>query len=209
MVPALWRSGPAAVTWLPARRCGCRPATFEDDVMPLVPHLLHGGTAHDPQPEDAEDVLQETLLGPTGATAPFKAGTKPAAWLYASSPTLHQPIPAASRQPAEWSWVNWRTCTLPRLGQEMAPPAAPRRWRWSASWTRTSSGGRGSPRGLPHPGAPRRRRGFSTRRSPASWTCHRHRDVAAPPGRKGAAEGVVGYQRAASTWGRRDEAQLR
>ena len=58
------------------------PATFEDDVMPLVPQLYSAARRMTRNPQDAEDVLQDTLLRAYRGYRTFKSGTNLRAWMY-------------------------------------------------------------------------------------------------------------------------------
>jgi RNA polymerase sigma-70 factor (ECF subfamily) len=57
-------------------------ATFEEDVMPLVPQLYSAAMRMTRNPTDAEDVLQEALLKAFRGYHTFKAGTNLKAWMY-------------------------------------------------------------------------------------------------------------------------------
>lgn len=57
-------------------------ATFEDDVMELVPQLYSAALRMTRNPADAEDVLQETLLRAYRGYHTFNTGTNLKAWLY-------------------------------------------------------------------------------------------------------------------------------
>jgi RNA polymerase sigma-70 factor (ECF subfamily) len=58
------------------------PARFQDDVMPLLPHLYSAALRMTRNPADAEDVLQESLLRAYRGYHTFKEGTNLKAWMY-------------------------------------------------------------------------------------------------------------------------------
>jgi RNA polymerase sigma-70 factor (ECF subfamily) len=77
-------------------------ATFEDDVMPLIPQLYSAARRMTRNPEDAEDLLQETLLRAYRGYRTFKAGTNLRAWLYRIlTNTFINRYRQQARQPAE------------------------------------------------------------------------------------------------------------
>jgi RNA polymerase sigma-70 factor (ECF subfamily) len=78
------------------------PATFEADVMPLVPQLYSAARRMTRNQADAEDVLQETLLRAYRGYRTFKAGTNLRAWLYrVLTNTFINRYRQQARQPAE------------------------------------------------------------------------------------------------------------
>jgi len=104
MVPAGRGVGDRAlVTWLPGPEIWMADtATFEDDVMPLVPQLYSAARRMTRNPEDAEDVLQEALLRAYRGYRTFKAGTNLRAWLYRIlTNTFINRYRQQARQPAE------------------------------------------------------------------------------------------------------------
>ena len=122
MVPApLEAGGPGLVTWPPGPEMWMAdPATFEDDVMPLVPQLYSAARRLTRNPADSEDLLQETLLRAYRGYATFKAGTNLRAWLYRIlTNTFINRYRQQSRQPAEVELGELEDLYLyRRLGQE-------------------------------------------------------------------------------------------
>ena len=122
MVPA--RPGVALralVTWLPGPESGmAEAATFENDVMPLVPQLYSAARRMTRDPDDAEDLLQETLLRAYRGYRTFKAGTNLRAWLYRIlTNTFINRYRRQARQPAEVELGELEDFYLyRRLGQE-------------------------------------------------------------------------------------------
>lgn len=122
MVPA--RPGVALralVTWPPGPESGMAdPATFEDDVMPFVPQLYSAARRMTRDPDDAEDLLQETLLRAYRGYRTFKAGTNLRAWLYRIlTNTFINRYRQQARQPAEVELGELEDLYLyRRLGQE-------------------------------------------------------------------------------------------
>jgi len=77
-------------------------ATFEDDVMPIVPKLYSAALRMTRNPADAEDVLQEALLKAFRGYHSFKKGTNLRAWLYRIlTNTYINKYRRESRRPAE------------------------------------------------------------------------------------------------------------
>ncbi len=122
MVPAPWGVAlPALVTWPPGPEMRMAdPATFEDDVMPLVPQLYSAARRLTRNPADSEDLLQETLLRAYRGYGTFKAGTNLRAWLYRIlTNTFINRYRQQSRQPAEVELGELEDLYLyRRLGQE-------------------------------------------------------------------------------------------
>ena len=78
------------------------PATFEDDLVPLLPKLYSAALRLTRNPADAEDLLQEALLRAYRGYATFKAGTNLKAWLYRIlTNTFINRYRQQGRQPAE------------------------------------------------------------------------------------------------------------
>ncbi|HZE38111.1 MAG TPA: sigma-70 family RNA polymerase sigma factor [Stackebrandtia sp.] len=59
-----------------------RRARFERDAMPLVDQLYGAGLRMTRNPQDAEDLVQETYLKAFSAFHQFRAGTNLRAWMY-------------------------------------------------------------------------------------------------------------------------------
>ncbi len=59
-----------------------RRARFEKDAMPLVDQLYGAALRMTRNPQDAEDLVQETYLKAYGAFHQFRAGTNLRAWMY-------------------------------------------------------------------------------------------------------------------------------
>jgi RNA polymerase sigma-70 factor (ECF subfamily) len=111
----------ALVTWPPGPETRMAdPATFEDDVMPLVPQLYTAARRMTRDPDDAEDLLQETLLRAYRGYGTFKAGTTLRAWLYRIlTNTFINRYRQQARQPAEVELGELEDLYLyRRLGQE-------------------------------------------------------------------------------------------
>jgi RNA polymerase sigma-70 factor (ECF subfamily) len=111
----------ALVTWPPGPETRMAdPATFEDDVMPLVPQLYTAARRMTRDPDDAEDLLQETLLRAYRGYGTFKAGTNLRAWLYRIlTNTFINRYRQQARQPAEVELGELEDLYLyRRLGQE-------------------------------------------------------------------------------------------
>lgn len=96
------------------------PGTFEDDVMPLVPQLYTAARRMTRNPQDAEDVLQETLLRAYRGYRTFKPGTNLRAWMYRIlTNTFINRYRHQARQPAEVELGELEDLYLfRRLGQE-------------------------------------------------------------------------------------------
>ena len=78
------------------------PASFEDDVVPLLPQLYSAALRMTRNPADAEDVLQEALLRAYRGYRTFKAGTNLKAWMYRIlTNTFINRYRQQARQPAE------------------------------------------------------------------------------------------------------------
>jgi RNA polymerase sigma-70 factor (ECF subfamily) len=76
-------AGGGLVTWPPGVETEMAdPASFEDDVVPLLPQLYSAALRMTRNPADAEDVLQEALLRAYRGYRTFKAGTNLKAWMY-------------------------------------------------------------------------------------------------------------------------------
>jgi len=96
------------------------PATFEEDVAPLLPQLYSAARRLTRNPADSEDLLQETLLRAYRGYRTFKAGTNLRAWLYRIlTNTFINRYRQQSRQPAEVELGELEDLYLyRRLGQE-------------------------------------------------------------------------------------------
>jgi RNA polymerase sigma-70 factor (ECF subfamily) len=95
-------------------------ATFEDDVMPLVPQLYSAAMRMTRNPADAEDVLQESLLKAYRGYHTFKKGTNLKAWLYRIlTNTFINKYRQKARRPAEVDLGEVEDLYLyKRLGQD-------------------------------------------------------------------------------------------
>ena len=91
-----------------------RRARFERDAMPLVDQLYGAGLRMTRNPQDAEDLVQETYLKAFSAFHQFKAGTNLRAWMYRILTNTYinsyrkrkrQPVQAPTDEITDWQLV--------------------------------------------------------------------------------------------------------
>lgn len=92
-----------------------RRERFERDAMPLVDQLYGAGLRMTRNPQDAEDLVQETYLKAYSAFHQFKAGTNLRAWMYRILTNTYinsyrkrkrQPVQAPTDEITDWQLVE-------------------------------------------------------------------------------------------------------
>jgi RNA polymerase sigma-70 factor (ECF subfamily) len=92
-----------------------RRARFERDAMPLVDQLYGAGLRMTRNPQDAEDLVQETYLKAFSAFHQFKAGTNLRAWMYRILTNTYinsyrkrkrQPVQSPTEEITDWQLVS-------------------------------------------------------------------------------------------------------
>ncbi|ADD44824.1 RNA polymerase, sigma-24 subunit, ECF subfamily [Stackebrandtia nassauensis DSM 44728] len=90
-------------------------ARFERDAMPLVDQLYGGALRMTRNPQDAEDLVQETYLKAFSAFHQFKAGTNLRAWMYRILTNTYinsyrkrkrQPVQSPTEEITDWQLVS-------------------------------------------------------------------------------------------------------
>ena len=185
-------------------------ATFADQAMQYAPQLYSAALRMTRNQADAEDLVQETYLRATAASATFTEGTNLRAWLFRIlTNTYINKYRAKQRRPTETD-LGRRRGPLPvpagigTLDDARGQPIGRGPAVGHAHRRRGQAGARGPAGELPAAGAAGRRRGVLLQgdRRDARHP-DRHRDVAAAPGKKGDAEGVVRLRTGARTGRRR------
>ena len=162
-----------------------RAARFEAEAMPFLDQLYSAALRTTRNPADAEDLVQETFAKAFAAFHQYKPGHEPQGVAVPHPHQhLHQHLPQEAAPAAAVGRGRGRglpagPCRVahlerPALGRDRGarPPARQRRQEGPAA----------DPRGVPHGGLPRRRRGLRLQGDRGDHGhAHRHRHVPAAP----------------------------
>ena len=173
------------------------PATFAEQAMQYAPQLYSAALRMTRNQADAEDLVQETYLRAYRGFGGFTEGTNLRAWLYRIlTNAFINTYRLAQRRPTETDLADVEDMYLYRRLSTLDTLAASRSAEDQLFDMLTDDEVKQAledlPGELPPAGAAGRRRGVRVQgdRRDARHP-DRHRDVAAAPGKKGDAEGVV------------------
>ncbi len=175
-----------------------RSARFERDAMPFLDQLYSAAMRMTRNPQDAEDLVQETFAKAFAAFHQFRPGTNLKAWLYRIlTNTFINTYRKKQREPQQSMSRGRRGLAARARGVAHLDRPEVRGGRGARAPPRQRRQGRAAeaPRGLPARGLPRRRRGIplqGDRRDHGHP--HRHRDVPAAPGPSSAARDARGLR---------------
>ena len=185
-----------------------RSDRFEREALQYLDQLYSAALRMTRNPADAEDLVQETFVKAFAAFHQYQPGTNLKAWLYRILTNTYintyrkkqrEPQQAQSEDIEDWQLARAESHTSSGLRSAEAEALD------HLPDSDVKDGPAADPRGVPHRGLPRRRRGLrlqGDRRHHGD--ADRHRDVAAPPRAPPAACAARGL-RARARPGRRHE----